>query len=106
MNYTNYININIKNIQDNILYIRNNFNYKYYILDVSNKAFYHGMYIINEISNIDFLYVNNFDDLLLVRKYNKNIPTIYNGEINQNNIYDLILNNAIIVIKDLIKKKK
>ena len=77
----NYVNIKIKNIQDNIDYIKNNFNYKYYILDVSNNAFYHGMYIINEIKKIDFLYVNNFKDLLLVRNYNKNIPTIYSGNI-------------------------
>ncbi len=97
----NYVNIKIKNIQDNIDYIKNNFNYKYYILDVSNNAFYHGMYIINEIRKIDFLYVNNFKDLLLVRNYNKNIPTIYSGNIDDDNIYDLIMHNAILVIDNL-----
>ncbi len=100
MEYINYIDIKIDNLQDNIDYFRNHYNYKYYILDVSNNAFYHGMYIINQIKNIDYLYVNNFKDLLLVRKYNKKIPTIYSGNIDENNIYDLIMNNAILVIRN------
>lgn len=96
----NYIDINIKNLQDNINYIRDNLAYKYFILDVSNNGFYHGMYVINELANIDYLYVNNFKDLLKVRSYNKKIPTIYSGDIEEDNIYDLIMNNAILLIKD------
>ena len=100
MENTNYISINIYNLLDNINYLRNKYNYLYYIFDVSNNAYNHGIYLINYLQNIDYLYVNNFNDLLLIRKYNSSIKTIYSGEINYNNIYDLIINNAILVIKD------
>ena len=95
-----YININIKNLNNNINYLRNNYNYKYFILDVSNNAFNHGIYLINYLKNIDFLYVNNFKDVLLVRKYNKNFPLIYEGELDEDIFYDLVMNDVIIVIND------
>ncbi len=97
---TRYIKISTDNLKYNIDKIRNNFNYKYLVMDVSNNAFNHGMYIINFLVGIDFLYVNNFNDLLLVRKYNKDIRVIYNGEVSNDNIFDLIMNDAIVVLKN------
>ncbi len=102
MNYNNFIKIDTNLLLENINYIKNTYKYSYYILNVSNNAFNHGMYLINYLTDkIDYLYVFSFQDLLLIRKYNKNIPVIYNGSINDNNIYDLIINNAIIVIHDI-----
>lgn len=99
MNNINYIEIDTNLFFKNIDYVKNNYKYSYYILDVSNNAFNHGMYLINYINQkIDYLYVNNFQDLLLIRKYNKDVSVIYNGDVNENNIYDLIINNAIIVV--------
>jgi len=101
MQYNNFININIDNLFHNINYIKTKYNYSYYILDVSNNAFNHGMYIINFLADkIDYLYTANFNDCALIRKYNKDIPIIYSGLVNDNNIFDLILNNIIVLIKD------
>lgn len=102
MNFKNYVEININNLKDNIRYLKNKYKYDYYIMDVSNNAFNHGMYITKYLSEeIDFFYVNSFSDVQLIRKYNKNSAIIYNGAISQDNIYDLVMNNAIIVIKSL-----
>lgn len=102
MNFKNYVEINIDNLKDNIRYLKNKYKYDYYIMDVSNNAFNHGMYTIKYISeDIDFFYVNSFSDVQLIRKYNKELAIIYDGFLNQDNIYDLVLNNAIIVVKDI-----
>ena len=97
----NNINIDIDNFQANISYMRSNYKYKYFIMDISNNAFNHGMFLVNNLSNIDFLYANNFNDILLVRKYNKNIPLIYHGFLSEDIIYDLIINNTCIIINDI-----
>ena len=101
MLYQTYLLVNIDNLLLNLNNLKDKYSYSYYIIDVSNNAFKLGMYIINYL-NIDniYLYVNNFNDLLLVRKYNKDIPVIYSGLINDN-IYDLIVNNAILLVKDI-----
>ena len=99
MKMLNYIKINTNNLIDNIKYVKNNYDFCYYGFNVSNNAFFHGMYLINYLEGlVDYLYVNNFNDLLMIRKYNKDIPVIYNGVINEDNVYDLIINNAIVVI--------
>ena len=101
MNDINYIKINTQNILDNIAYLKNNYPYDHYIVNVSNDTFWHGMYLIQYIkSYVDYLYVNDFHDLLLIRKYDKDIPVIYDGMIHEDNIYDLIMNNTIVVIHD------
>lgn len=101
MEYTNYIKINIENLKKNIDYLKKNYVYKNYILDVSSNAFNHGMYLINHISNlINYLYCSSFNDIILIRKYNQEIPIIYNGIITSDNIYDLIINNVILIIKN------
>ncbi len=97
----NTININLDNLQANITYLRNTYNYKYFIMDISNNAFNHGMFLVNNLSNIDFLYANNFNDILLVRKYNKDIPLIYSGPLSEDIIYDLIINNVIIILNNI-----
>ena len=98
----NYIKINTKNLLENIEILKKNYAYPYYVMDVSNNAFFHGMYLIKYLEGkIDYLYVNHFKDLLLIRKYNKEIPVIYEGVIHEDNVYDLVMNNAILVIHDI-----
>lgn len=102
MKSINYININTEYILDNLKIIKEKYPYPNYILNVSNHAFAHGMYLIKTLDEqIDYLYVNHFEDLLMIRKYNDAIPVIYHGEIHEDNVYDLIMNNAILVIHDL-----
>lgn len=101
MNDINYIKINTQNLLDNINYLKNHYHYEHYIVNVSNDAFCHGMYLIQYIKKYaHYLYVNDFHDLLLIRKYDPDIPVIYDGAIYEDNIYDLIINNAIVVIHD------
>ena len=107
MDKINTIEINTNYLIQNIKYIKNNYHYTYYIMNVSNNAFCHGMYLIKRVKDlVDYLYVNNFYDLLLIRKYDKDIPVIYDGNITIDNIYDLIINNAIVVVRniDLLEK--
>lgn len=99
MNDINFIKVNKEYLLDNINKIKKMYSYPYYILDVSNHAFGAGMYIVNYLKNqIDYLYVRDLKDAILIRKYDKEIPIIYNGFIHENNIYDLIINNVILVI--------
>lgn len=92
--------INIDNLKHNILDFKNNYTYKNYILNVSNNALGHGIELIKYLDN-EFLYVytNNFQDVLSIKKYNHKTKIIYNGIITEDNIYDLILNDVILVIK-------
>ena len=106
MEYTNYIKINKDNLLYNLNYFNNKYNYKHIILDVSNNAYSHGMYIIKYLPNNIYLYINNFNDCLLARKYNKNIPIIYGGEITIDNVYDLLVNNIILSLKSSFILKK
>ena len=102
MNYVNTIKINTNNLLSNIDTIKENYAYSYIILDVSNNAFNHGMYIIHYLKDkIDYLYVHDLSDLLLIRKYDKDIPVIYGGKVHQDNVYDLIINDAILVISNM-----
>lgn len=98
----NYIKINKQNLEDNILTIKKRYSFSYYILDVSNHAFYHGLYLVKYLDDkIDYLYVNHFNDLIWVRKYQSDIPVIYDGEIDEDRLYDLIMMNAIVVVRDI-----
>lgn len=96
----NFALINIINLIDNIKYFKSSYNYEHYILNVSNGAFSHGMEIIKYLNEeFDYLYTSNFNDVKNIRKYRHDIKIIYDGFIDENNIYDLILNNAILIIK-------
>lgn len=102
MEKINTIKINTNNLLANIKYLKSTYPYEKYIIDVSNQAFFHGMYIIQYLKEaFDYFYVHDFADLLLVRKYASTIPVIYDGEINEDNIYDLLINNAILVIREM-----
>lgn len=102
MEYINYVEINKDNLKFNIDYLKKQFNYDYYILDVSNNAFGHGMYLVNFLSDYcDYFYVTTFNDISLIRKYNKNCSIIYEGLFDKNNIYDLVMNNAILVVNNI-----
>lgn len=92
--------INIDNLKDNILNFKNNYSYKNYILNVSNNALGHGIKLIKYLDDeFHYVYTNNFQDVLNIKKYNHKIKIIYNGIISEDNIYDLILNDVIIVVK-------
>lgn len=92
--------ININNLKDNIALFKSNYSYDNYILNVSNNAFGHGLELIKYLDDdFKYIYTNSFEDTLKLRKYNHKINIIYNGLITEDNIYDLILNNAILVIR-------
>lgn len=102
MKNANYFTVNIDNLIANINIVKKDYQYSNYILDVSNDAFYRDMKIVPYIENeFNYLYVHDLQDVLKIRKYNKIIPIIYDGIIYEDNIYDLIVNNTIIILKTL-----
>ncbi len=101
-----YIKIDKDKILKNIEIIKKQNLNKHLILDVSNNAFNHGLLFINYLNDIDYLYVNNLDDVGKIRRLNRDIKIIYHGELNEDNIYDLIVNNVIIIIEDIKFLKK
>ncbi len=82
MDNINYINISRNVLDDNIKSLKNKFKYDYYILDVSNNAFGHGMFIMKNLE-IDYLYTNSLKDVYNIRKYDKDIPVILNDKVNE-----------------------
>lgn len=102
MNNKNYVKIDIDNLKDNITFLKNKYKYDYYIMDVSNNAFNHGMYIINYLEQmVDYLYVNNLNDIDLIRKFNKDISIIFDGAWEKDNILDFINKDVTLIINDL-----
>lgn len=98
----NKIKINTNYLIANIKYLKSKYCYNKYIVDVSNQAFYHGMYLVQYLKEVvDYFYVNNFLDVLAIRKYDTDIKIIYDGPISEDNLYDLIINNAIIVMRNM-----
>lgn len=92
--------VSIDNLKHNILEFKKNYSYKNYILNVSNNAFCHGIELIKYLDDeFQYLYTNNFRDVLNIKKYNHKMKIIYSGIISEDNIYDLILNDVILVIK-------
>ena len=101
MNDSSYVKIDVNCIYENIKYIKKEYPFLYYIMDVSNEAFSHGMYLTLYLEDqIDYLYVHNLEDVIQIRKYHASIPIIYNGVITSDNVFDLIINNATLVIHD------
>ncbi len=100
MDYVTYKEIDINTINNNLSVIKNRYSFKYYILDVSNNAFGHGISIVKNIA-IDYLYTNNLNDIFLIRKYNNDIPIILDSLINPEQILDAINNNVILVVNDI-----
>ncbi len=101
MNYTNYVEINVENLRFNIDYLKSEYKFSYYVFDVSSNAYGHGMYMVNYVRDlVDYLYCLNFSDVQLIRKYDKEIPIIYGGLVSSENIYDLVMMDAIIVIRN------
>lgn len=100
MKLKNYAIVRKSSLINNIKEFKNNYNYDAYILNVSNNAFFHGMRIIKYISDeFEYYYTINFSDVVEIRKYNHKVKIIYDGPVHEDNIFDLILNDAIIVIK-------
>lgn len=100
MEHLTYCQVKKDILNENIKIMKKTYPYKYTILDVSNNAYHHGMYLINFLNEkIDYLYTCNFQDVLLIRKYNQDIKIIYGGNIYESNVYDLILHNVILTIK-------
>ena len=87
----NIANVNIDNLKFNISDLKEKFSFKNYILNVSNNAFGHGIKLIKYLNDeFQYVYTNNFQDVLNIKKYNHKIKIIYSGSISEDNIYDLV----------------
>ena len=75
MHRNTYVEIDLKNIANNVKNIIKNYDYKYYIGVVKGNAYGHGYGIINTLieNGINYLAVANLDEALEIRKINNKI---------------------------------
>ena len=100
-----YVNINLSNLECNIKNILERVkDYKYHFGVVKADSYGHYGYkpvetIIN--AGINYLAVSSLEEALEIRKYNKDIPILCLGIINEDYINECVDNNITITISNL-----
>lgn len=97
-----YVEINKKNIENNIKHIISNYDYKYYIGVVKGNVYGHGYEIINTLikSGVNYLTVATLNEAIEVRKINKSIPILCLNPIDLEFIDVVSKNNITLTISD------
>lgn len=90
-----YALINLKNLEDNIKEIINNYPYEYYFGVIKANAYGHGYEVIKtmEKSGINYFCVSSLDEAIEARKYTKK-PILVFGYVNTSDI-DLVIKNNL-----------
>ena len=97
-----YTKINCDILKNNIINIKENYHYKYYIGVVKANAYGHGDYIINSLiqGGINYLAASSLEECLSIRKRNENIPILCLEPINQEFLNICEKENITITIPD------
>ena len=97
-----YAKINCDILKNNIINIKENYHYKYYIGVVKANAYGHGDYIINSLiqGGINYLAASSLEECLSIRKRNENIPILCLEPINQEFLNICEKENISITIPD------
>lgn len=100
MNRETYIEINVKNLVNNVKNIISHYKYKYYIGVVKGNAYGHGFDIVNDLiaNGINFLAVSTLDEALTVRKINNEIPILCLQPIHYDLLHECVKNNISICL--------
>lgn len=100
-----YVEISLKNIEDNVRTLISKYNdYKYYFGVVKADCYGHNdIKTVESIINggCNYLAVATLDEAMSIRKYLKDIPILCLGIINQEYINECIKNNITITISNL-----
>lgn len=98
-----YVEINLKNIEENAKKIVKKYNdYKYYIAVLKSNAYGHGEKIVSSLekTGINYIAVSYIDEALEIRKYNKDISILCLQPISLNDIDIAVKNNITITVHD------
>ena len=73
-----YAEVNCDVLKNNIINIKENYNYDYYIGVVKANAYGHGDYIVNDLiaGGVNYLAASSLEECLSIRKRNKDIPIL------------------------------
>ena len=99
-----YIEVNLDNIANNVKTIVRRYNdYKYYIAMIKSNAYSHGMYIVNTLieNGINYLAVSSLDEVVEVRKFNKDIGVLCTEIIDPDLIDEALKNNTTLTVENL-----
>ncbi len=98
------IEIDINILKNNIMLLgENNEEYDFKIIDMRNNCFGLGSFLVNTFAQNGFTYglVTDLKEALSVRKYNQELPLIVSSELWEDEIYDAINNNLVLMIGSL-----
>lgn len=95
-----YAKINLTNIYDNVLNIKNNYNYEYYIAVVKANCYGHGLKAIEPMikAGCNYLAVATLDEALEVRELYPNIPILCLGVVYKKDLTVCYENNITITV--------
>ena len=111
MHRNTYVLIDTKKIMENVKYITNTYDYKYYFGVVKYNAYGHGIEIINALikGGVNYLAVATLDEALEIRKNYPKIPILILEPINLNYIdkaayYDITITvDSLKYLKELLE---
>lgn len=98
-----YVEVNLDNLSYNIKNIINTYNnYDYYIGVIKGNAYGHGSYIVNTLvkSGVNYIAVSSLEEVIDVRKWNKEIPILCLQPINLEYLDVCIENSVTLTIND------
>ena len=98
-----YVEVNLDNLSYNIKNIINTYNnYKYYIGVIKGNAYGHGSYIVNTLikNGVNYIAVSTLNEVIDVRKRNKEIPILCLQPINLDYLGLCIENSVTLTIND------
>lgn len=98
-----YAEVNLGNIYDNVVKIKNTYSYDYYIGVVKANCYGHGIKAIQPMieAGCNYLAVATLEEALEVRELYKNIPILCLGVIESNFLHICVDNNITITINTL-----
>ena len=108
MNYSSWIEIDLKQFKKNLNIIRSNINNKLFCLPVKANAYGHGLVEISktaESEGVDYLAVANLLEGIKLRKANIKLPIIVMGPFHEDQIQDLLDHDLEITISSFFKAK-
>ncbi len=97
------VEINLPDLVNNITEINTHNPYETKIIDMRNNCFGLGTFLVNTFAQNGFTYglVTDLKEALSVRKYNQELPLIVSSELWEDEIYDAINNNLILMVSNL-----
>ncbi|MFA6501399.1 MAG: alanine racemase, partial [Parachlamydiales bacterium] len=108
LNYSSWIEIDLKQFKKNINVIKSQINNSLFCLAVKANAYGHGLVELSKVAEneeVDYLAVANFLEGIKVRNVNVKLPIIVLGTFHENQIKDLIDNDLEITISSFFKAK-